>query len=79
MIYMQMIYVVQRKDRRWPHATPALKVTSYEVIGLLRLVSLSPFPPNQEAGGGAQATLRQLRVGLTHMMLKETTKILAYC
>ena len=58
----------------------ALKIASYEAIGLLRLVSLSPFPPNWEAGGSARATLRQLQVSLTHMMLrKETTKILAYC
>ena len=63
----------------WPHATPALKVASYEAIGLLWLVSLSPFPPNWEAGGSARATLRQLRVSLMHMMLiKEMTKILDY-
>ena len=50
---------------------PALTVTSYEAIGLLWLVSLRLFPPNQEAGGGTQATFRQLQVGLMEMMLKE--------
>ena len=39
--------MAQCKGRRWPHATPAFKVASYEVIGLLRLVPLSPFPLNQ--------------------------------
>ena len=72
------IYVVQRKGRRWPHAMPALTVASYEAIGLLWLVSLRPFPPNWEAGGSAQATLRELRVCLRQMMLKEMTEILAY-
>ena len=31
------MYVVQHKGRRWPHATPALTVTSNEAIGLLWL------------------------------------------
>ena len=35
------IYVTQRKDRRWPHATPALNVASDEANGLLQLVLLS--------------------------------------
>ena len=68
---MKCVYVAQRKGRRWPHTTPTLTVTSYEAIGLLWLVSLRLFPPNREAGGGAWATLRQLRVSLMQMMLEE--------
>ena len=50
---------------------PALTVTSYEEIGLLRLVSLRLFPSNWEAGGGTRSTLRQLRVNLTQMMFEQ--------
>ena len=72
------LYVVQRKGRRWPQVAPVLTVTSYEAIGLLQFVTLWSFPPNQEVGGGAWATLRQLQVELNTNNVKEMNRVLAY-
>ena len=69
---------MQRKGRRWPHATPTLTVASYEAIGLLRLVSLRLFPPNWEAGGSAWGYFKTITSRPNTNDGKETTKILAY-